>query len=59
MIKLILNVGRSYDGYGEQVVKKETVVLTDEEARYYLTQFVEAMGTAETRKWIKAAKEIN
>ena len=59
MVKLKLNVGRTYDGYGEQVVKKEEIVLTEIEASYYLTQFIEAMGAEETRKWIAKAKGLN
>ena len=38
MVKLNLNVGRTYDGYGEQVVKKEEIVLTEIEASHYLTR---------------------
>ena len=56
MVKLNLNIGRRYDGYGEQVVVKEEIVLTDIEASYYLTQFIEAMGVEETKKWLAKAK---
>tara|TARA_R100000808_G_scaffold4105_1_gene13677 strand:+ start:28471 stop:28662 length:192 start_codon:yes stop_codon:yes gene_type:complete len=56
MIKLHLNIGRDYDGYGEQVVKKETICLTDTEAAMYLTQFIEAMGVNKTKEWLKKAK---
>ena len=56
MIKLNLNIGRTYDGYGEQVVKKETICLTDEEAVYYLTNFIESMGVNKTKEWLKKAK---
>lgn len=56
MVTLYLNIGRSYDGYGEQIVKREKVILTDEEASSYLTYFVEGLGVEETKKWIKEAK---
>lgn len=56
MIKLNLNIGRTYDGFGEQVVKKETICLTNEEAAMYLTQFIEAMGVNKTKEWLKKAK---
>lgn len=59
MVKLNLNVGRTYDGYGEQVVKKEEIVLTEIEAGHYLTQFIEAMGIEKTKKWIAKAKGLN
>jgi len=59
MVKLNLYVGRSYDGYGEQVVDKEEIVLTDIEAGYYLTQFIEEMGVQKTKEWIAKAKGTN
>ena len=59
MVKLNLNIGRSYDGYGEQVVDKEEIVLTDIEAGYYLTQFIEEMGVQKTKEWIAKAKGTN
>lgn len=59
MVRLNLNVGRSYDGYGEQVVDKEEIVLTDIEAGYYLTQFIEEMGVDKTKEWIAKAKGTN
>ena len=59
MVKLNLNIGRSYDGYGEQVVNKEEIVLTDIEAGYYLTQFIEEMGVQKTKEWIAKAKGTN
>ena len=59
MVKLNLNVGRRYDGYGEQVVDKEEIVLTDIEASYYLTQFIEEMGVQKTKEWIAKAKGTN
>lgn len=59
MVKLNLYVGRRYDGYGEQVVDKEEIVLTDIEAGYYLTQFIEEMGVQKTKEWIAKAKGTN
>lgn len=59
MVKLNLNIGRGYDGYGEQVVIKEEIVLTDIEASYYLTQFIEEMGVEKTKDWIAKAKGTN
>ena len=59
MVRLNLNVGRRYDGYGEQVVDKEEIVLTDIEASYYLTQFIEEMGVQKTKEWIAKAKGTN
>ena len=59
MVRLNLNVGRRYDGYGEQVVDKEEIVLTDIEAGYYLTQFIEEMGVQKTKEWIAKAKRTN
>ena len=59
MVKLNLYVGRRYDGYGEQVVDKEEIVLTDIEASYYLTQFIEEMGVQKTKEWIAKAKGLN
>lgn len=56
MVKLNLNVGREYDGYGEQVVKKEQICLTDTEAAYYLTQLIEEKGVDSTKEWLKKAK---
>jgi len=59
MVKLKLNVGREYDGYGEQVVKKEDICLTDVEASIYLTQFIESMGIDFTKEWIAKAKGVD
>jgi hypothetical protein len=59
MVKLNLNVGRRYDGYGEQVVHKELIILTNEEAGNYLTQFIEEMGVGKTKEWIADAKGTN
>jgi hypothetical protein len=56
MIKLFLNIGRSYDGYGEQIAKKEEIVLTKTEAESYLTEFIESMGIEKTKEWLKMAK---
>lgn len=56
MIKLNLYVGRRYDGYGEQVVDREEVVLTDLEASFYLQQLVEEKGIEATKNWIKKVK---
>ena len=56
MIKLFLNIGRSHDGYGEQIAKKEEIVLTKTEAESYLTEFIESMGIEKTKKWLKMAK---
>jgi len=33
--------------------------LTEIEAGYYLTQFIEAMGVEETKKWLAKAKGLN
>ena len=57
MVKLNLNVGRRYDGYGEQVVDKELIILTNEEAGHYLAHFIEKMGVEKTREWIAKAKK--
>ena len=59
MVRLSLYVGRRYDGYGEQVVDREEIVLTDIEASYYLTQFIEEMGVQKTKEWIAKAKGTN
>jgi len=59
MVRLNLNVGRRYDGYGEQVVDKELIILTNEEAGEYLTQFIEEMGLQKTKEWIAKAKGLN
>jgi len=59
MVKLNLNIGRTYDGYGEQVVKKEQVCLTDKEASQYLTEFIEKMGVEKTKEWLAKAKGVN
>ena len=59
MVRLNLNVGRRYDGYGEQVVDKELIILTNEEAGEYLTQFIEEMGVQKTKEWIAKAKGSN
>lgn len=61
MVKLRLNVGRKYDGYGEQVVEKEEVCMTNAEASVYLTQLVEEKGIQATKNWIKKVKgeEVN
>ena len=56
MIKLFLNIGRSDDGYGEQIAKKEEIVLTKTEAESYLTEFIESMGVEKTKEWLKMAK---
>jgi hypothetical protein len=56
MVKLKLYVGRTYDGYGEQVVQKEEVCMTNIEASHYLTQLVEEKGVEATRNWIKRVK---
>ena len=56
MVKLKLNVGRSYDGYGEQVVKKEEVCLTNAEAARYLTQLIEEKGVQATKNWLLKVK---
>ena len=57
MVKLNLNIGRSYDGYGEQVVDKEEIVLTDIEAGYYLTQFIEEMEYKKQKSGLRKQKE--
>ena len=59
MVKLNLYVGRRYDGYGEQVIDKELIILTNEEAGKYLTQFIEEMGVQKTKEWIAKAKGSN
>lgn len=59
MVKLNLNIGRRYDGYGEQVVEKEEVVLTNSEASQYLTELIEAMGVRKTKEWIAKAKGVD
>lgn len=56
MVKLNLNVGRTYDGYGEQVVKKEEICLTNTEAAYYLTHLIEEKGVEFTKEWLRKAK---
>lgn len=56
MVKLRLNVGREYDGYGEQVVKKEVICLTEGEASYYLTTLIEDKGVEFTKQWLNLAK---
>ena len=56
MVKLKLNVGRSYDGYGEQVVKKEAVCLTNAEAARYLTELIEEKGVQATKNWLLKVK---
>tara|TARA_Y100000361_G_scaffold140992_1_gene145638 strand:- start:22 stop:216 length:195 start_codon:yes stop_codon:yes gene_type:complete len=59
MVKLSLNVGRRYDGYGEQVVKREVICLSSREASYYLTEFIEAMGVEKTKEWLAKAKGLD
>tara|TARA_S200002703_G_scaffold137294_1_gene126991 strand:+ start:649 stop:867 length:219 start_codon:yes stop_codon:yes gene_type:complete len=56
MVELNLNVGRTYDDYGEQVVKKEKICLTSGEAAYYLQQLIELRGIEFTKDWLKKAK---
>ena len=56
MVKLKLNVGRSYDGYGEQIVKKEEICLTNDEAARYLTQLIEEKGVQATKNWLLKVK---
>ena len=57
MIKLNLNTGRRYDGYGEQVVDKQTICLTNEEAAEWLTKLIEEKGVEYTKTWLLFAKE--
>lgn len=56
MVELNLYTGRRYDGYGEQVVDREKICLTNREASQYLTELIEDRGIEFTKKWLAKAK---
>ncbi len=56
MVKLNIILGRTYDGYGEQVVKKEQVVMTNVEAALHLEQLIHMLPEEERTEFINKIK---
>jgi hypothetical protein len=56
MVKLNIILGRTYDGYGEQVVKKEQVVMTNVEAAMQLEQLIHMLPEEERVEFINKIK---
>ncbi len=56
MVKLNIILGRTYDGYGEQVVKKEQVVMTNVEAGLHLEQLIHMLPEEERAEFINKIK---